>query len=314
MVRIRRYQVGASRHRTFSAAFRPRHERPRQASQRVSVSTARPEGRAIERTARKRPPGTCVPRTAYLRTGIGSSAARDLRQIRYGSAPTADAELPPPLTPAVFHILLALADVDRHGYGIASEVSRRPMATSKIGPGTLYGGARRGRREAGTCRGEGALARRGGFAAPLLHADAGSAAMSPAPKPAGSTAGRCGAHQGPPRAETLMARLRDKPAWARQALVRHLKRLLVAAYQLGGYREEARPFLDDAVEAAWAARGWRGMFDVAGVVVRDLHAGGDGKGCLRDHCWAGSAPARALLEELTDGPLLRGCPGTRCVP
>ena len=44
-----------------------------------------------------------------------------------------------PLTPAVFHILLALADVDRHGYGIASEVSRRTDGTVKIGPGTLYG-------------------------------------------------------------------------------------------------------------------------------------------------------------------------------
>lgn len=44
-----------------------------------------------------------------------------------------------PLTPAVFHILLALADVDRHGYGIASEVSRRTDGDVKLGPGTLYG-------------------------------------------------------------------------------------------------------------------------------------------------------------------------------
>ena len=44
-----------------------------------------------------------------------------------------------PLTPAVFHILLALADGDRHGYAIAREVADRTDHTVRLGPGTLYG-------------------------------------------------------------------------------------------------------------------------------------------------------------------------------
>ena len=44
-----------------------------------------------------------------------------------------------PLTPAVFHVLLALVDADRHGYGIAKEVSARTADTVRLGPGTLYG-------------------------------------------------------------------------------------------------------------------------------------------------------------------------------
>ena len=44
-----------------------------------------------------------------------------------------------PLTPAVFHILLALADGDRHGYAIAKEVAERTDRSVRLGPGTLYG-------------------------------------------------------------------------------------------------------------------------------------------------------------------------------
>jgi DNA-binding PadR family transcriptional regulator len=44
-----------------------------------------------------------------------------------------------PLTPAMFHILLALADSDRHGYAIGLEVDRQTEGRMKIGPGTLYG-------------------------------------------------------------------------------------------------------------------------------------------------------------------------------
>jgi DNA-binding PadR family transcriptional regulator len=43
------------------------------------------------------------------------------------------------LTPAVFHILLALADGERHGYGIKQEVVTRTDGRVDIGPGTLYG-------------------------------------------------------------------------------------------------------------------------------------------------------------------------------
>ena len=43
-----------------------------------------------------------------------------------------------PLAPAVFHILMALADDDRHGYGIIQEVLSRTDGTVRLSPGTLY--------------------------------------------------------------------------------------------------------------------------------------------------------------------------------
>ena len=45
----------------------------------------------------------------------------------------------PPLTPPVFHILLALAEEDRHGYGIMQDVARQTDGALQLGPGTLYG-------------------------------------------------------------------------------------------------------------------------------------------------------------------------------
>ena len=47
------------------------------------------------------------------------------------------------LTPAVFHILLALADQDRHGYGIMLEIAQRTNQQVQMGPGTLYGTLKR---------------------------------------------------------------------------------------------------------------------------------------------------------------------------
>jgi DNA-binding PadR family transcriptional regulator len=44
-----------------------------------------------------------------------------------------------PLTPSVFHILLALADEERHGYGIMQDVARQTGDALQLGPGTLYG-------------------------------------------------------------------------------------------------------------------------------------------------------------------------------
>jgi DNA-binding PadR family transcriptional regulator len=48
-----------------------------------------------------------------------------------------------PLTPAMFHILLALADKERHGYHIMREVDERTSGNVKLGPGTLYGSIKR---------------------------------------------------------------------------------------------------------------------------------------------------------------------------
>jgi len=48
-----------------------------------------------------------------------------------------------PLTPAAFHVLLALADRDRHGYAIMQEVQESTGGQVTMGPGTLYGTIKR---------------------------------------------------------------------------------------------------------------------------------------------------------------------------
>jgi DNA-binding PadR family transcriptional regulator len=48
-----------------------------------------------------------------------------------------------PLTPAVFHILLALADGEKHGYAIMKDVEAQTGGNVKMGPGTLYGSIKR---------------------------------------------------------------------------------------------------------------------------------------------------------------------------
>jgi DNA-binding PadR family transcriptional regulator len=47
------------------------------------------------------------------------------------------------LTPTVFHILLDLANQDRHGYGIMLEVAERTNKKVRMGAGTLYGTLKR---------------------------------------------------------------------------------------------------------------------------------------------------------------------------
>jgi DNA-binding PadR family transcriptional regulator len=43
-----------------------------------------------------------------------------------------------PLTPATFHILIALSDEDRHGYAIIQDVESRTSGELKLSAGTLY--------------------------------------------------------------------------------------------------------------------------------------------------------------------------------
>ena len=43
-----------------------------------------------------------------------------------------------PLPPATFHILLALADEDRHGYAIIQDVEARTNGELRLSAGTLY--------------------------------------------------------------------------------------------------------------------------------------------------------------------------------
>jgi DNA-binding PadR family transcriptional regulator len=48
-------------------------------------------------------------------------------------------EVNPPLTPAMFHVLLALAGDDLHGYAILKEVTLRTGGEVQLSTGTLYG-------------------------------------------------------------------------------------------------------------------------------------------------------------------------------
>jgi DNA-binding PadR family transcriptional regulator len=43
-----------------------------------------------------------------------------------------------PLTPAMFQVLVALADGEKHGYAIIKEVHRRTAGKVRLGAGTLY--------------------------------------------------------------------------------------------------------------------------------------------------------------------------------
>ena len=44
-----------------------------------------------------------------------------------------------PLTPALFHVLLSLADGEKHGYAILKEVEERTNGEVSLSTGTLYG-------------------------------------------------------------------------------------------------------------------------------------------------------------------------------
>ena len=44
-----------------------------------------------------------------------------------------------PLTPALFHVLLSLADGEKHGYAILKEVEERTSGEVRLSTGTLYG-------------------------------------------------------------------------------------------------------------------------------------------------------------------------------
>jgi hypothetical protein len=48
-----------------------------------------------------------------------------------------------PLPEATFHILMAVAEDDRHGYAIIQEVATRTDGMLKLSPGTLYPSIRR---------------------------------------------------------------------------------------------------------------------------------------------------------------------------
>ncbi len=51
--------------------------------------------------------------------------------------------VPASLTPAVFHIMLALVDGPRHGYAIMQAVETDAGPALRMGPGTIYGSLQR---------------------------------------------------------------------------------------------------------------------------------------------------------------------------
>jgi DNA-binding PadR family transcriptional regulator len=53
-------------------------------------------------------------------------------------APEPDAEPTATITPAVFHVLLALARGKSHGYRVMQDVSLATDGETRLGPGTLY--------------------------------------------------------------------------------------------------------------------------------------------------------------------------------
>jgi DNA-binding PadR family transcriptional regulator len=80
----------------------------------------------------------CTMQRARLRPGLDITR-RPCYYIRNGCT-MGERE---PLTPAVFHILLSLADGEKHGYGIMQEVAARTNDGLIMGPGTLYGTLKR---------------------------------------------------------------------------------------------------------------------------------------------------------------------------
>ncbi len=59
------------------------------------------------------------------------------------SDPTRDPQAQLPLTPPVYHILLALTDESRHGYAIMKEVEARSGGRVMLSTGTLYAAIKR---------------------------------------------------------------------------------------------------------------------------------------------------------------------------
>jgi DNA-binding PadR family transcriptional regulator len=58
--------------------------------------------------------------------------------VKRAAQPAVEEEPTAVLTPAVFHILLALSDGHSHGYGIMQDVEQFTGGELRLGPGTLY--------------------------------------------------------------------------------------------------------------------------------------------------------------------------------
>jgi DNA-binding PadR family transcriptional regulator len=63
--------------------------------------------------------------------------------VHFTMVSQADPDALLPLPVATFHILVAVADQERHGYAIMQDVATRTNGALKLSPGTLYGSIRR---------------------------------------------------------------------------------------------------------------------------------------------------------------------------
>jgi DNA-binding PadR family transcriptional regulator len=81
-------------------------------------------------------------RRKYDTISVSDISETDI-QRKIMSHSTSDIATLLPLTPAVFHIMLALADQERHGYDIMREVTAMTLGKVLMGPGTLYGTIKR---------------------------------------------------------------------------------------------------------------------------------------------------------------------------
>ena len=93
------------------------------------------------------PADRCLDFLKTSRAGRGNSDVDRYNEIRYIYAVVTSRSADPnnllPLPVAMFHILVAVADQDRHGYAIMQDIAARTNGALKLSPGTLYGSIRR---------------------------------------------------------------------------------------------------------------------------------------------------------------------------
>ena len=80
--------------------------------------------------------GTTETRTA---DGLDNTSRHDISYRAMGERDDRNPADYLPLTPALFHVLLALADGEKHGYAILKEVAERTSGEVELSTGTLYG-------------------------------------------------------------------------------------------------------------------------------------------------------------------------------
>jgi DNA-binding PadR family transcriptional regulator len=88
--------------------------------------------------------GPAAPSHHHFVPALGlADQLREVRLMNRGAVDPSDPSSFLPLTPVVFHILMSLAEGDKHGYAIIVEVRERTDGEVRVGTGTLYTAIRR---------------------------------------------------------------------------------------------------------------------------------------------------------------------------